>query len=362
MFEYRLGISVLLTFLSLMSVTPRILAEAKEGHKSVIIATREAPPFVIKTAEGWQGITIELVERIARRLNMSYEFKEMGLEEMLDKTAAGRVDAAAAALTITAERERQLDFTHPFFTSGLGVVVPRNSGLTWLSTLQRIASGAFLHAAGALLGVLTLVGVLVWLVERNRNAQFPKEPVKGVGSGIWWSAVTMTTVGYGDKAPLTLPGRILGLIWMFASIIIISGFTAAIATSLTVGQLSQTIEGIEDLYGKRVLTAKGSTSAAFLDSKLIRYETVPSITDALEQLAAGKVDAVVYDQPILRYLVKDNYVHDLRVLPNQFARQDYGIAIPPGARLRERLNREILQIIQGGEWSPMLEGYLGPDE
>jgi len=172
----------------------------------------------------------------------------------------------------------------------------------------------------------------------------------------------MTTVGYGDKAPLTVMGRILGLIWMFASIIIISGFTAAIATSLTVGQLSQSIGGIEDLYGKRVLTARGSTSAAFLDSKLVHYSTVPNIDEALDQLAAGRADAVVYDLPILRYLINEKYTQQLRVLPNQFARQDYGIAIPPGSPLRERLNREILQIIQGAEWTTMLGGYLGPDE
>jgi ABC-type amino acid transport substrate-binding protein len=281
---------------------------------------------------------------------------------MLEATAKGEVDAAAAALTVTAEREQRLDFTHPFFTSGIGVAVPRNSGVNWLSTMKRFASGAFLQAAGALLGVLTLVGILVWLLERRRNAQFPQAPIKGVGSGIWWSAVTMTTVGYGDKAPLTLPGRILGLIWMFASIIIISGFTAAIATSLTVGQLSHTIEGISDLYGKRVLTAQGSTSAAFLGTKLVRYETVPNLTDALDQLAAGRADAVVYDLPILRYRVNQDYVHDLRVLQNQFARQDYGIAIPENSPWRERLNRDILQIIQDGEWSHMLEGYLGSDE
>ena len=77
---------------------------------------------------------------------------------------------------------------------------------------------------------------------------------------------------------------------------------------------------------------------------------------------AGKVDAVVYDLPILRYQVNNKYAHELRVLPNQFARQDYGIAIPSGSPLRERLNREILQIIQGAEWTPMLEGYLGPEE
>jgi len=59
----------------------------------------------------------------------------------------------------------------------------------------------------------------------------------------------MTTVGYGDKAPVTLAGRVVGLLWMPASIILISGFTAAIASALTVGQLDHSISGLDDLYG-----------------------------------------------------------------------------------------------------------------
>ncbi len=349
----------------LISVQAAIGADGpatEQSRELLQIATRQAPPFAIKTGDGWQGITIELLRRIAEEQGFDYRLQEMGLEEMLQQTASGGIDAAAAALTVTAERERQLDFTHPFFTSGLGVAVSQRTGLTWLSAVQGIFSGAFLQAAGALLAVLTLVGVLVWLLERRRNEQFPPDPVNGVGSGIWWSAVTMTTVGYGDKAPATFLGRILGLIWMFASIIIISGFTAAIATSLTVGQLEQSISGIDDLHGKRILTVKGSTSAGFLEDKLLRYHTEPDVAAALERLAAGQADAVVYDLPILRYWVQERHTESLRVLPNRFLRQDYGIALPPGSPQRERLNREILRIIQSAEWSRMVESYLGPVE
>jgi polar amino acid transport system substrate-binding protein len=349
--------------LMLLSLTLTLPATAEpERQGALLIATRQAPPFAMKSDEGWQGITIELLHRMAEEEGFTYRLQEMGLEEMLQATEKGEVDAAAAALTVTARRESLLDFTHPFYTSGLGVAVPQHAELTLLSALKRIASGAFVQSAGALLGVLTLVGVLVWLLERRRNDQFPGDPLKGVGSGIWWSAVTMTTVGYGDKAPQTIAGRILGLIWMFASIIIISGFTAAIATSLTVGQLEQSITGIGDFHGKRVMTVKGSTSAAFLDDKLVRYDSVPGVSDALDRLAAGKADAVVYDLPILRYLVQERYANDLRVLPNLFARQDYGIALPQGSPLRERFNRSILKIIQSPEWSRMVEGYLGPQE
>ena len=148
----------------------------------------------------------------------------------------------------------------------------------------------------------------------------------------------MTTVGYGDKAPVTLAGRIIGLVWMFTSIIVISGFTASITSSLTVGELEQTIVGLKDLYGKRVLTVPASTSAVFLDRKLIRYQSAPTAAKALEELAAGRTDAVIYDAPILRYLVAKSHAADLQVLPKLFARQDYGIALPPKTPFREELN------------------------
>lgn len=334
-------------------------ADGIAGH--LTIATRNVPPFAMKVDGGWDGIAIELLRRIAEETGLEFDLKEMSLPQMLDATVKGQVDAAAAALTITAERERVMDFTHPFYSSGLGVAVRQRSEVTWLSALKRIGSGPFIQSMAALLGVLTLVGALVWLVERRRNGQFQSHPVRGIGSGIWWSAVTMTTVGYGDKAPVTLAGRIIGLVWMFASIIMISGFTAAIASSLTVGELDQAIRGVDDLRGKRVLTLDSSTSAAFLDEKLVRYTPAAELSDALAELAAGRADAVVYDAPILLYLVNEGHASELRVLPTVFARQDYGIGLPSGSPLREQLNRQILEIIRTPEWDRMLEAYLGPE-
>ncbi|MFH7563901.1 MULTISPECIES: ion channel [Oceanimonas] len=44
-------------------------------------------------------------------------------------------------------------------------------------------------------------------------------------------------MGYGDKAPVTFAGRLVGLIWMFAGMIMVASFTAAITSSLTVNNL-----------------------------------------------------------------------------------------------------------------------------
>ncbi|MEM9386227.1 MAG: transporter substrate-binding domain-containing protein [Pseudomonadota bacterium] len=361
-------IPLAVTLLALAPYTEAQVAQSPASAGEVdtapplLIATREAPPFALRNGKGeWEGITVALLNELGVTLKIDFELVEMDLSQMLEAVAAGEVDAAGSAITITAEREGMVDFTHPFYSSGLGIAVPRRSSGSLFSALGRFGSLAFLEAALALLAVLTVVGVIVWLAERRRNDQFPESPLEGVASGIWWSAVTMTTVGYGDKAPATLPGRVVGLIWMFASIIIISGFTAAIATALTVDRLENTISGIDDLQGRRVLTITGSTSATYLDDHLIRHRTRPTIEDAIAALAVGEADAVVYDMPILRYIAAIQAHDTVRVLPNQFAHQDYGIALPNGSPLREAMNQEILRHTRSGEWERLLATYLGEE-
>ncbi len=240
-------------------------------------------PSKTRTATG-SGISIELWRNLADRLGVEYRFQEMGLKEMLTAVENNQVDAAVAALTITSEREKQMDFTHPFLSTGLGIAVPLNGGGGWLAVTQRFISPAFLKVTAALLGLLLLVGLLVWLFERRHNSQFGGSPVQGIGSGLWWSAVTMTTVGYGDKAPQTFFGRAVAVVWMFASIIIISAFTAAIATALTVGELGGKVQGKEDLARARVASVADSTSAQYLTDSRIRFRAEPDLPGALGAL------------------------------------------------------------------------------
>jgi ABC-type amino acid transport substrate-binding protein len=201
--------------------------------------------------------------------------------------------------------------------------------------------------------------MMIWLFERRHNPDmFGGNAASGIGSGFWWSAVTMTTVGYGDKAPKTCGGRVVAIIWMFTSIIIISSFTAAITTSLTVGELEGTIRGLEDLRSARVGAVTGSSSEAFLREEGIRTRPIPSTRDGLSSLADGRLDAVVQDAPILKFLVANNFADELKIIPKTFSRQDYGIALPVGSTQRETLNRDLLEVIASPEWRRLVQRYI----
>lgn len=74
----------------------------------------------------------------------------------------------------------------------------------------------------------------------------------------------MTTVGYGDKSLRSTGGRIVSLIWMFTAIIIISGFTAGIASSLTVSNISDSNSNMRDFKDKNLVTLENSATSEWL--------------------------------------------------------------------------------------------------
>ncbi len=336
---------------------------ATDDSGPLIVGTKIAPPFVVKESDGsLSGISIELWQRVAAELGLEYELKEVDLQQLLDGLQDGSLDVSVAALTVTAEREKRIDFTHPFHTTGLAIAVPSQGSALW-TTIKRFFSWEFLLALLALGGLLLLVGFVFWLTERRKNPEmFGGTPAEGIGASFWWAAVTMTTVGYGDKAPVTFGGRLVALIWMFAAIILISSFTAAIATSLTVSQLETSVQGPDDLPRVSVTTVRNSASAAYLSDRGIAFEPQADLATALEELASGRYEALVYDQPILQYLSGQEHPKRVQVLPNNFERQDYGIALPEDGDLRDPINEQLLEVIASEEWKDVLQRYLGERE
>lgn len=354
-------ILMLFSLSTIFPATAQAAAAKESTADKLVIGTKETPPFAMKSSDGhWHGLSIDLWRQIAEDLAVPYEFEERDISGLLQGVEDGSLDAAVAALTITSEREEKLDFTHPFHTSGLGIAVQTDDRGGWFRAVERIFSPAFFKVVGALSLVLLIFGGLLWLFERKKNPeQFGGSPLQGIGAGFWWSAVTMTTVGYGDKAPTTLGGRLVAMVWMFAAIIIISSFTAAFTSILTLSSLESRIRGPEDLGKVRVASVPASTSAAYLEANRIYFSSYPNPKAAMEALEAREVDAVVYDAPILRYLCGEVAGGTLLVLPSVFDRQDYGIALPTGSALREPLNRALLERVTSSWWNDTLNRYLG---
>jgi ABC-type amino acid transport substrate-binding protein len=166
-------------------------------------------------------------------------------------------------------------------------------------------------------------------------------------------------VGYGDKAPSTLAGRTLGVIWMFTSIVIIAGVTGAIASAFTVQSLRTGIENLDDLLRVRTATVSDSTSERFLLDNGARPSTFARVGDALSALEAGEVDALVYDAPALRHRIAAHHAGSLEVLPVEFGEELYAIAVSESSEHLEAINRSLLGFLSRPAWERVQRRYLG---
>lgn len=357
------AVPALTVLLSLVVLSPALRAqETAAPQEKLIIGTKAAPPFAFQEAGRWTGASIDLWMELARELDLQYEIRGFGedLDALLDAVQRGEVDAGVAAITVNGDRERIMDFSHPFYSTGYGIAVRPVEKQTWMTVARKIFSWQVLRVIALLAGILLVMGLLICILERRANAeQFGGSVPSGLWSGFWWAAVTMTTVGYGDKSPKTVGGRILSLIWMFTALFLIGMFIANMTSALTVGQLGGPIRGLEDLANAKVATQRGSTSEAWLrDNRLgqLRYFDDPE--EALEAVARGSMDAMFYDKPLLEYRVAQTMTDRVELLREDFGDQDYAIALPEGSALREPLNRALLSTGIRAAWRDILFRYL----
>ncbi|MGB5851226.1 MAG: transporter substrate-binding domain-containing protein [Rhodanobacter sp.] len=340
------------------TVTPA--TELQHANQPLLVGVKVAPPFVIEKDGHYSGLAIELWEEIAADHGWKYVYKPYDLDGLLQAVSDSKVDVGLGAITTTAEREQRMDFAHPITSSGLAVAVRGGHTAGWLAVAQALVSPAFLKVIASLALLLLVVGFLVWLLEHRRNPeQFGGSRGQGIFSGFWWAMVTMTTVGYGDTAPRTVGGRIIGLVWMLAALIIVSFFTASITSALTVGQLSDRIRSAADLGSMPVASVPDSTSAAWLARQRFDFTKTSNVDAALTELAAGRVDAVVYDEPLLRWDIQQRFRGRLKVLPLLLERQDYAFALPSGSRLREPIDTSLLRRINAPEWPQRMNHAFG---
>lgn len=335
-------------------------ADVQDQQNEEVIGIRVVPPFVIEEEDGtYGGLTIALWEHISEETGIDYSYSERSLQGLIEDVQNGELYASAAALTITSAREEVVDFTHPFFVTGLGIAVSYQPAGFWQSIFA-LFSPDFLWIVLLLFLLILFWGFLVWIFERQENREeFGGTAAEGLGSGFWWAAVTMTTVGYGDKSPRTLGGRVVGLIWMFTAIIVISFFTASIASSLTINQLDSSINGPDDLPDVRVGALAESATLTYLEEERVSATEYASITDGLRAVEDDQIDAFVHDAPILRYYTKIGFRNRVRILPNTFNDQYYGIALPLNSSYRNEMNQVLLDYIASDEWNDLMNRYLG---
>ena len=329
---------------------------------SVKVGISNFPPFALKAADGrWEGLSIELWELIAKDMGLSYEIHEYDRLKHITEAIQNKKIDLTIQMAVTEFNEIIMDLSHPYYRSGLAIAVPLQSGsISWSESVGRILSIGILKLVAILVLLSLFAGLMIWVLERNRNREmFGDKISKGLGHGIWWAMVTMTTVGYGDKAPKTIGGRFVAVLWMFFSIFLIASYTAVITSSLTINELSGKVRGPRDLPNVRVGALVRSETIEFLAAEGLAVIPFDNLKDGLQAVAIRRIDVFVDDELQLKYIIKQDFPGQLQVLPETISQYFLSMAMPTASQLREQLNRTLAKIIAQETWSKLKARYIG---
>lgn len=328
------------------------------------VVTKRFEPFVIYGNQQYQGFSIDLWAAIADELQIAYDLVGVNsVAKLLDEVKRGAADVAIAGIGITSQGEAVMDFSHPYYESGLQVMVRQTS-----SEVGQLVSivGAVLrsprlyYGIGIFILILLIVAHLLWLSEHSHNAQFPSDYLHGIWEAFWWAAVTVTTVGYGDKVPTKFFGRLFGLVWMFSGYFVFAYFTASIATTFTVQELQGTVNGPDDLPGKRIATVANSAAAEYLDLQPdLFFRDYDTREATLEALQNNDADAIVYDAPVLQYYASHAGKGQVKVVGSVFQELQYGIALQQHSPYREAINAALLKLYETGKYDEIYQEWFG---
>jgi len=322
------------------------------------VATIERRPFSFKTSDGYAGFSIDLWNAIARERGWISTFVDSAsFKDMLGSVETKTVDLAIANISITSAREQVLDFSQPVFDAGLQILVPADGGSgSVLSAIFTLDMLAWVVAAGALLFV---VGNLMWFFEHRAQPYFDKPYREGMWPSFWWALNLLINGGFEERVPRSIPGRIFGTLLVVASLFIVSAFVAKITSALTVGQLRNEVQGVNDLYGKRVATTERSTAAAYLERNGVRFRTFASVDDAFKALEKKELDAVVHDAPIVSYYAANAGKGIARTIGAILQPEKYGIALPQNSALTEDINLALLRLREDGTYARLVKRWFG---
>jgi len=349
---------------ALLLIVAAPLGLAGETAGNVGVATRVVPPMVVDDQGRLTGFSIELWNAIAEKLKLATEYKvapDVGV--LLDEVRSGKADLGIAAISITAERDREFDFSQPILEAGLQILVRGNGAAgsenPLVEFLHLLTSPTIALWLGIALLLIIVPAHIVWLFER-RNPQGiapDRRYFPGIFHAMWWAAGTLATQA--EQMPRHWFARVLAILWMFVGVVFVAYYTAQLTASLTVQQIRGAISGPDDLPGKRVATTRGSTAGAYLRAQKADLTEVEQISDAYKLLLDKQVDAVVCDAPELSNYAGHDGKGKVQLVGPIFRKENFGIVFPTDSHLRKDVDRALLVLREDGTYQRLEETWFG---
>ncbi|MEH2240522.1 transporter substrate-binding domain-containing protein [Nostoc sp.] len=338
--------------------------QSPQLQQPLLVATRVIPPFVLPNKGELSGFSIDLWRSIANQIGIESKFIEYSsVPELLSAIKEGKANLGISAISITAEREQNFDFSLPIFAGGLQIMVrnPESKNSAFPNILQLFFSTSLLQVIGIALVLIVVAAHIIWLSERNhKEGMISQSYFPGIFKACWWAAATLATQA--DEMPKGVLGRLMAVVWMFIGVLFVAYFTASATTSLTVQQLQGDIRSIDDLPGKVVVTTAGSTAATYLRENNISLLEVSKIEEAYNALQTKKADAVVFDAPVLLFYAAHEGKGKVQVVGSILREESYGIILPNNSPYRKPINQALLNLKEDGTYQSLYDKWFSPKE
>jgi len=338
-------------------------AEAIETYQKKLleVAVYDAPPFGMRYPDSsFGGLMVEIWEAIAEELQLQYRYHATDMPGLLDGLQNQKYDVALGAISITPQREKLVDFTQAVNPSGTGVAIAASAIPSSFERYWKPVLLSLVKLLSLLIGVLIISGAIVWLAEARYNRENPSDKnINTIADALWWSAVTMTTVGYGDKVPNSSIGKILGIVWIFTSVVLLSLFTANASALMTTSKINASIDSEEDLRNMKVCAVSKSSGAEYLLREHIPFTGFETLEEAIESVVSGQSACIVSNVPVLKYYNRSVYDNQLVVSNNLLLKNNMGIALQDESPLREIIDQVLLQKITEPRWQKAVYKYFG---
>ena len=240
----------------LAASTVSALAAAQHEPETLRIAVYDVPPYAYVDSDGSiSGVSVDLWRRVAEQMEWPFKLIPVAdMESILSGLEQGRFDAAIGAITITPERAARVEFSYPAHRSGVAIALRKQTGPIFALTSYWTAVTELGPLIIVILAMLIVIGIAMWIVEQRNRSTAPgsESAVVSMRDGLYWAVVTMTTVGYGDKTPKTMPGRVVAMVWMLSSLVLVSLLSTSLVSRLTAERVeSRDLAGSIDLRERK---------------------------------------------------------------------------------------------------------------
>ncbi len=330
-------------------VVPPADAASPARDRPLRVATAPIAPFVLPKTDPPAGFSIDLWNELARRLHVDFTLQLVAADDRLAALERGEADVAIG-LVVTSEAEKRVDFSLPYFDSGLQIMVRAHREGRFLEALQSIPWAGIGELFGVAIIILLLLANVLWLVERRANPNFRKKYLPAIGEGLWGSMLIIATGEHGDRNAPGVIKRITVVAMWLLGIVLIAQLTATVTSSQTVARLQSDIRGPGDLPGKKIAAPPGTPAGDYLTRLGLPFASMASTDEGIRMLTQGEVQAVVLNAAVLQYLAAQPGNGMLQVVGPIFRPEKICIAVREGGPLRKRINQALLELYEDGTY------------